>query len=36
MYIAVIALMAGLFLVRVYAGDPNPDPHSIVRGLLPM
>jgi hypothetical protein len=36
-YIAAMAgLMAALYLVRVYAGDPNPDAHGIIRILLPM
>jgi hypothetical protein len=30
----VAALMVGMFLVRAYAGDPNPDPHII--GALPL
>jgi hypothetical protein len=30
------ALMTALYLVRVYAGDPNPSGHGIIHILLSM
>jgi len=37
LYLGLIAaVMAGMMLARVYAGDPNPDPLSVIGGLFPV